>query len=210
MEKPTESDAVMTESDVEILEMYLDDALSDQDLAAVAKRLADEPVMAAELERLRGERDLRRQLFASMEPTDAAVERLLGRVDESIRRRTWWERQLKWGRWATAAAACVVFGFTAGYLGRSTSPQQGTGIAVNPTAPVEQVADSGEHGQINFVGRVAGPAQVQLTDDSGKVVAVQHFESMDKAKEFANDIQAWQERQQQMRNGNVIMTGGKF
>jgi hypothetical protein len=190
----------MTEADLEILEMYLDDALSDRDLAAVAKRIAEEPVMAAELERLRGEREMRRQIWLAMEPTDAAVERLLGRVDESIRRRTWWERQLKWGRWAGAAAACVVFGFTAGYLGRSTE---------SPVAPTS-VAQNEDHGQINFVGRVAGPAQVQLTDDSGRVVAVQHFESVDKAKEFANDIQAWQERQQQMRNGNVIMTRGKF
>ena len=206
----------MTEADVEILEMYLDDALSDQELAAVARRLADEPVMAAELERLRGERDLRRQFFASLDPSDAAVERLLGRVDESIRRRTGWERQLKWGRWAAAAAACVALGFTTGYLGRSTSPQPGPNVAVNTDGqqPVQQVAENTNdaHDQINFVGKVAPtvPAAVQLTDDAGRVVAVQHFESLDKAKEFANDIQAWQERQRQMQNGNVVMMGGKF
>jgi anti-sigma factor RsiW len=207
----------MTEADVEILEMYLDDALSDQDLAAVARRLADEPVMAAELERLRGERDLRRQFFASLDPSDAAVERLLGRVDESIRRRTGWERQLKWGRWAAAAAACVALGFTTGYLGRSSAPMSGPGVAVNTdvTQPVQQVAENTDntHGQITFTGqRVAPtvPAAVQLTDDTGRVVAVQHFESIDKAKEFANDIQTWQERQRQMQNGNVVMMGGKF
>jgi anti-sigma factor RsiW len=209
----------MTEADVEILEMYLDDALSDQDLAAVARRLADEPVMAAELERLRGERDLRRQFFATLDPSDAAVERLLGRVDESIRRRTGWERQLKWGRWAAAAAACVALGFTTGYLGRSTSSQPGPNVAVNTDGqqPVQQVAENNNpddtHGKIFFPGqRVAPtvPAAVQLTDDAGRVVAVQHFESLDKAKEFANDIQAWQERQRQMQNGNVVMMGGKF
>jgi anti-sigma factor RsiW len=207
----------MTEADVEILEMYLDDALSDQDLAAVARRLADEPVMAAELERLRGERELRRQFFASLDPSDAAVERLLGRVDESIRRRTGWERQLKWGRWAAAAAACVALGFTTGYLGRSSAPMSGTGVAVtsNPAVPVEQVAENTDdtHGHIIFPGQHVPPtvpAAVQLTDDSGRVVAVQHFESLDKAKEFANDIQTWQERQRQMQNGNVVMMGGKF
>src|SRR5690242_20553866 len=109
----------MTEADVELLEMYLDDALSDQDLAAVARRIAEEPVMAAELERLRAERNLRRQLFVSMEPTDAEVERLLGRIDESIRRRSFFERNLRWGRWAAAAAACVAIGFTIGQVGRS-------------------------------------------------------------------------------------------
>jgi hypothetical protein len=82
---------------------------------------------------------------------------------------------------------------------------------MNPSQGIQQVAtNSDDHGQINFVGKVASPAQVQLTDDTGRVVAVQHFESMDKANEFAKDIQAWQERQQQMRSGNVMMTGGKF
>jgi anti-sigma factor RsiW len=211
---------MMTEADLELLEMYLDDALSDRELAEVARRIADEPAVAAEVERLRAERDLRRQVFASLEPTGAAVDRLLGRVDESIRRRSGWEKQIKWVRFAAAAAACVVIGFTTGYLGRGPSSQPGTPIAQNPannvapTAPTQLATgnDNTQRDRITFVGKVppAANATVQLTDDAGRVVAVQHFESADKAREFANDIRTWQERQRQVQSGNVQLMGGKF
>lgn len=202
----------MTESDLELLEMYLDDALSDGELAAMAQRIAEEPELAAELENLRVQRELRSRVWAALEPGDAAVERLLGRVDESVRRRTNLERQLRWGRWIGAAAACILVGFTTGYMGRggSSGEQGSANIAMNSNNQIVQgmqVADSGGH--INFVGKVP-TAQVQLTDDSGKVIAVQPFESMDKANEFVSDIQAWQDRQKQMQNGNVVLMGGKF
>jgi hypothetical protein len=204
-----------TEADLELLEMYLDDALSDRELAAVAKRIADEPELAVELERLRIQRDIRREMFAALEPTPAAVERLLGRVDESIRRRAWWERHSKWGRFAAAAAACIIVGFTTGYLGRGPAQQTGPGIAVNQgqvdrtNSAVATNDNKDQRDSIRFVGKV-GPAAVQLTDDSGRVIAVQHFESMDKANEFANDIRTWQDRQRQMQSGNVQLMGGRF
>jgi len=207
-----EGDTPMTEADLEILEMYLDDALSDRELADVAMRIANEPVMAAELERLRGEREMRRQFYAAMEPTDAAVERLLGRVDESMRRRTWWQDQSKWTRWGAAAAACIAIGFTTGYLGRGTTQPAGPAMVQAPmqlAPPMTVASNTDEHGKINFVGRLA-PAQVQLTDDRGQVIGVQRFDSVDKANEFVSDVRVWQENQQKLQAAGGPSNDGKF
>lgn len=200
-----------TESDLELLEAYLDDGLSDQDLARVALRLSKEPELAAELERLRGEREMRKAVWASLEPREAEVEHLLGRVDEAVRRRAWWERQARWGRWGAAAAACIVFGFTTGWFGRG--PAAVDPMVQRPTGPVPQVAGTGGGG--GDPGRLIGSRgsqmyQVQLTNDSGQVIAVQTFDSLEKARAFAADLQSWQDRQRQMQSGNVVLTGGKF
>ncbi|HZZ42120.1 MAG TPA: hypothetical protein VFE58_04220 [Tepidisphaeraceae bacterium] len=200
----------MTETDLDMLEMYLDDALSDRDLAEAARRIAEEPELATELALMRVQREMRREYFASIEPTEAGVERLLGRVDESLRRRSSWERQIKWGRIGIAAAACIAIGFTTGYVGRGTGRTGGPAVAQNQqvTAPTVVASNTDDHDHIHFVGKVT--PQVQLTDDNGRVIAVQPFESMDKANEFVNDIQTWQDRQRQVQNGNVLLMGGKF
>jgi hypothetical protein len=200
---PEEGDDVMTtDTDLELLEAYLDDGLSDQDLARVALRLSKEPALATELDELRGQRDARKQFFASLEPKDGEVERLLGRIDESIRRRAWWHRQTAWGKWATAAAACLIFGFATGWLGR--------GPTANP------VSNPGGTSIAGPMGAPAGNApknpgyDVVLTNEAGQRMAVQHFETLEKAKEFQEDLKNWQERARQMQTGNVVPAGGQF
>ena len=48
-----------------------------------------------------------------------------------------------------------------------------------------------------------GPVELPITDEYGRLVAVQHFDTPEQAKDFvANDFRQWQEKQEQ--GGTVV------
>ena len=51
---------------------------------------------------------------------------------------------------------------------------------------------------------------VALTDEAGNITAVQKFDKLEDAREFAAEVGRWQARHQQIQNGNVVMTTTKF
>jgi len=51
---------------------------------------------------------------------------------------------------------------------------------------------------------------VQIVDESGQVMAVQKFQSLEKAREFSNDLQQWQIRQERLLNGQVTVQSAKY
>jgi hypothetical protein len=55
-----------------------------------------------------------------------------------------------------------------------------------------------------------GGFNVQITDDAGRVLAVQHFDTLNEAREFSNDLSRWQARQRRMRNGDIRLIGDDF
>ena len=104
----------MNEQDVELLESYLDDELTGRALEALRLRLSTEPQLAAGIDELRAQREVRQQFFAACQPDEASVNRLI----QSVRRETtrdvvWGERNRKLRR-ASGLAACLAFGFIAG------------------------------------------------------------------------------------------------
>jgi hypothetical protein len=52
--------------------------------------------------------------------------------------------------------------------------------------------------------------QVTLRDENGHVVAVQRFDSIDKAQEFAADVARWQSRSERLASGRVVLTADRF
>jgi hypothetical protein len=52
--------------------------------------------------------------------------------------------------------------------------------------------------------RRAGGYQVALTDALGHVVAVQHFDTLEEAREFTEDVSRWQHQQQQIRGAEPV------
>ena len=54
------------------------------------------------------------------------------------------------------------------------------------------------------------PYQVQIVDESGQVMAVQKFPSLEKAREFSDDLQQWQIRQERLLNLQVTVHSGRF
>ena len=87
-------------------------------------------------------------------------------------------------RYAMAAAACVVIGFLIGWIGGTGSKSN-----VNASSP---------------------PYRVEIRDEAGEVMAVQKFPTLEKAREFSNDLQQWQIIQERLLNGQVTKYSDKF
>jgi hypothetical protein len=181
----------MIEIDTELLEAYLDGELPPGDLALLRTRLAAEPELAAQLQQLSLERSLRSSLFERFEAdADDAAGRVLTGFHARIQRRqrlAWIGRAM---RISGAAAACLAIGFLAGWLGRS-----------GPAAPGRPASING-HAQVTY--------DVAVTDESGRVMGIQKFTSFDEAREFREDLQRWQQRQEQLRTGQVTVRSAQF
>ncbi|HVX84708.1 MAG TPA: hypothetical protein VH253_07820 [Phycisphaerae bacterium] len=132
-----EREASLPLNDRDLLDLYLDDALSGTERSAVERRLAAESAFAGLLSRMRRERELRAGVYTGYAPTPAearqradallaAVQAPVGRIGISVRRFS-----------AVAAAAAVVAGSFV--LGRTTAPG-----ATAPRGGPTVVASSGE------------------------------------------------------------------
>ena len=191
----------MTDQDLELLDSYLDGALSKEEVRALEARLLAEPGMADELARQREAREIRVQIWKSMEPSDSEVDRLMERIGESLERRSRFSFVLNNLRVIGAAAACILVGFLTGWMGRS---QPG----------LEHLAGQVDPGNANMHVVSATPQrrpayQVALRDQAGNIVAVQYFDTLEKARAFAEDIRSMRDRQTQAQDGNVIV-GDRF
>jgi anti-sigma factor RsiW len=177
---------MIDDGDFELLEALLDDELTAQQSEQLRTRLAHEAGLAAELEHLRAERKLRAEMFSSLEGgEEAVVEKILAQVgpvlpDVSARARPARFRL----RYAMAAAALIAIGFLVGWMGA-------TGGKSNASASEM-------------------PYRVEILDESGQVMAVQKFQSLEKAREFSDDLQQWQIRQERLLNGQVTVESVKF
>jgi anti-sigma factor RsiW len=182
----------VNEQEIELLESYLDDALDMGEVEALRARLASDPEWVAALDQIRAERALRKELFAALEPNDEAVAALVSSVQTSIGRRRRLAVWLHPMRYVAAAAACLVLGFV------------GRGFLDRPHPAVDQASKSGVD-----VQRVAS-YQVTLRDEAGNVVAVQRFDSIDKAQEFAADLARWQARSERLASGRFVLSADRF
>jgi hypothetical protein len=181
----------LSDSDLELLESHLDGELSVADEEALRERMNIEPELGAMLETLRGERDARRMAFVSMEPDDATVERFdryASREIQRLDRESFWRRTSRTLRFVSAAAACLVIGFSVGRIMNS---------GVLDHTPGDR------NGGMNDPSVV----EVVLTDDSGHEIGVQRFPSREQANEFINDVDQWHHKarlQQQMNDPNIV------
>lgn len=110
-----------------MLEAHLDGELTPADAEAVCRRLAHEPRLARELERLQDQRAVRRAAWASLEP-DAARARTAASAALAAAARAERARSAAAlaGR-ATAAAAVVLLAFASGWMARGrVAPERPT------------------------------------------------------------------------------------
>jgi anti-sigma factor RsiW len=180
---------MVNETDIELLESYLDDALETTEVDALRVRLTNDPELVAALEQLRHERAARRALFAALEPTDAETQTFTTTLLKRTRpQRSLVPRPL---RYLAAAAACIALGFFA--RGVFDKPAA-TNTAVKPGVDLQRVD--------TYV--------VTLRDESQRVIGVQRFNSLEQAQEFAADLARWQSRSERLASGRFVIHADKF
>ena len=182
-----------SEHDLEQLEALLDGELTVDDEYALRQRIASELGLAEALESLRAQRDLRSLVWRAAEPSQAQVATLVGGVRGAIRREQAQTTRLRALRYVSGLAACIVIGFM---MGRflpygSATDHPGNGIVFESTrGPVQEVSDT----------RAAQPQartsgfKVLLTDNYGRVIAEQRFDTFNEARDFTEDLRRAQNR----------------
>ena len=225
------------DQDLEQLEMLLDGELSPAEEDELHARLEAQPQLREALHALRRDREMRQALFASLEPaqTDPSVRRLMSAVRRETTRDLAWGERTRRLRWVTGVAACLLVGFLSGYgyRGGGVSNTAGFGsvgtisTSVSSPAGASSLVTNTTPGQINFPGLKVSDWEkmrsmaantntqlpgyvVSLTDESGNVIGVQRFSTLQEANDFANDVARWRAQHNQLRNGGARLVGDQF
>jgi hypothetical protein len=182
-----------SEHDLDQLETLLDGELSVDEEYALRERIAAEPALAEALERLRAQRDLRSLVWRAVEPGEAHVATLVSNVRGAIRRDQVWNTRRRALQYVSGLAACILVGFLMGrFLPYGTTGEnQGNGIVFESArGPIAEVMDT----------RAAQPQprtsgfRVLLTDNYGRVIAEQRFDTFNEARDFTEDLRRAQNR----------------
>jgi anti-sigma factor RsiW len=177
--------AQIDDNDLEMLEAFLDEELDEVRREQLLRRLSSDQNLSVELESLRREREARVSMFRSLEGGEVAVvERALGEVTRLQRKRESRIVRIRRVIYATAAAACIVIGFLAGWMGAM--------------------------GGKSTVQAVEPPYRVELHDETGQTLAVQRFDTFEKAREFSQDLEQWQVRQELLLGGRVTRHSDRY
>jgi anti-sigma factor RsiW len=168
----------LSETDLELLETYLDGELADAEANALRDRLRTEPLLAGALQAFRDERQMRAAMWAGLEPSDRSVATLMARVEKKVDDHWMWASRLYKLKMVTAAAACILVGFIVGRVGKTTE-QMGPGA-------VQIVTTSNSNDNRAPVTTVvaSGPVNVPIVNELGQVVSVRHFDSQEQAIEY--------------------------
>ena len=193
-----------TEQDATLLEAYLDESLSQWEAEHVRARLASDPVLAAELHQLRAERETRSAVWNAIEVETGDAGSFADSVLSRVRTFDRWRRFRRIGFVASAVAACFVAGWVGHILLAARSG------SVNPSAVVTRPETGG--GSTRLVSTVEGPGafQVILTDQAGKVLAIQKFTKLDEARQFANELSRFRSQQEHVRQGQMVLISDEF
>jgi hypothetical protein len=183
----------VSENDLEMLETYLDGEATAAEEKMLLERLIKEPALAAAMETVRGERQLRMAVWQSCEAGDELVEKLMGRVEKKIDSHWSWTKRLSQLRMVSGAAACILVGVI---VGRVEWSRKGAAPAEKPG--VNAVAD--------LVSPATKPGMVGIYNEYGQLVGYQATD-MEKALEEAPPIQ---ERQEPIPSGNIVPVADEF
>ena len=200
---------VVSEQDLEQLEAYVDGELSTTEEDALRARLAAEPILAEAMRRVRADRDIRMAVWKGCEPSEAAVARLIAKVDAAVDRTSNWSYKLSTLRRVSAAAACIVLGVLIGRAGDGI----GGGGNMMPSGPVASVPSGGGGAPARGMQtNVSHPIEFPIVDEQGRPVAVQRFQTLREAQEFLEELNRFHRMQEQLRNGGgqILVPSERF
>ena len=186
--------------DFGLLESYLDGELSPVDIGHLERRLRAEPELVDALSRMSAEFAVRRAVWKSLEPTGTEALAAANAAAAGVRREDLRRRFGRLGRLAGAAAACAAVGFLAGWVGRGNAvAQAGTESVDRPPLVHPAGGRDGKPAPKSDKKDEPYVYQVALTDEAGNITALQKFDSLDEARNFAADVGRWQARQQELQ-----------
>lgn len=202
----------VSEQDLEILELWLDGELTDEQIEALRRRLAREPELAQMLDRLRADRQLRARLWQSLMPADSEVESLVLCVRSAIHRRLLWSQRLAVLRRVSAVAASIVLVFMAGWISHDRLQIRPRLQASSPSSDSQLASDNSSSGQIQFFTPPEGSSfvsfptdprttirpgryVVQVVDPLGRPIAVQYLDEVVDPWKFTEELSRLQRRQ---------------
>jgi anti-sigma factor RsiW len=172
----------VSDTDLELLETYLDGELPMSEAEGLWRRLAKEPELSAELDQLRADRATRSSMWESCEPDEDAARLIVGRVSASVARRRWVEGLRRSMVRVAAAAACILIGVQIGWM--EHHPEQAT----QGQQLMSQVSPAG--------------LLVPIHDDRGNIIGVPVFQSPQEASQFTRDVNALQTQPQPEHESN--------
>ena len=191
------------EFDLELLEGYLDDALSPAQVQHVAQRLLAEPELAAAMHDLRAERALRTAVWRNVEPSDEEALHLAKRIRSRIRRLELRRGAMRTARVGSAVAAAILVFGGGWFLGHSGSDPSAGEVPVVPSVISHPSA-------VIRPAQVGGNFEVPLKDQTGKVIAVQKFSSESEARQFTDDLIKYEVRRRQLQAGGAVLVSDHF
>ena len=194
----------VNETDYELIESYLDDALDAEHSKIFQCRLLEDPEMGSELQSIRNLQTARQAVWSSFEPDETSVNPLIARIiraahtnDHPVKDRPAAPPRIGWLqplKYIAAAAACVA-----------------VGVFIRP--PLENVPSGAGPVVVNNKTVDVRPVsmyEVILRDQAGAVIAVQRFDTVEKAQEFAADLSKWQSHQERLASGRFIVSADRF
>jgi hypothetical protein len=194
---------------VELLELWLDGELPEDQSEALRQRLSAEPALAQALDALRGERQIRARVWQALEPGDTDVESLVSSVRRSVMKEEVWASRLRTLRNVSGIAASIAIVFLAGWISRGRlsvggeAPDNLTGILQASNATSAGRAALFGPPIDNSVGLVSTPSvmpvwvppvratgrfQVQVLDPAGNTIFVQQLDQLNDPTQFTEEL----------------------
>jgi len=175
---------MINHQNLELLDSYLDGALEATAATCFKARIDAEPELAADLERLQADRNLRLQLWQLFEVAEGSSDRITAAVMAREARRAWYMRLLDHRDQFAAAAACIavfLIGWQWARNAESYRMQPAGGMGTQPVSQIiQQQVPAGQ--AIAF--------EVRLNDASGKLVRVERFATLQDAQRFVEEIKS--------------------
>lgn len=204
----------LNETDFELIDGYLDGQLDPARLSALESRLAGDAGLRERVHVERSQRQARRAIWTALEPDDRATATLADKILA-----------------ATAVESDLAAGVNDSTVNDSTGPASKRPRVAGWIGPMRYIAAAAACIAIGFIVRPAfergGPSkdvaktnavdvhpvsmyEVTLRDQAGAVVAVQRFDNIEKAQEFAADLSRWQARQEKLAAGRFVVSADRF
>ena len=177
---------MVSDQDIELLEASLDAQLSPQEQAALDIRLANSPELSQTLASFAQQRQARSAAWESLAFTDASVDHAIGRVQQSLDRRSWFQGMVgQWQRLAVAAACLAMF--ATGMYFRDTYAGSGQRSPMQMFQPVNAVVNQGG-------GTISQPQfEFRVNDAAGQPVFSQRFRTIEEAESYLARVRMQQQ-----------------